>query len=109
MGGQYESAGQDDPLKGVIRATVTVAGGPVPLQLVFLPLTFTNAIFQQVDTLSIMNHTAPIVRWDMLVLLKLYAGEPQDVLDARQILKVRQPSSVEMDKIKSFGNRVGSD
>lgn len=107
MGGQCESGGPDDPLRGVIRATVTAAGGSVPLQLVFLPLVFTNAIFQHVETLSIMTHTAPVVRWDMLVLLKLYAGGPQDVLDARQILKVRQPSSVEMDKISLLATELG--
>jgi hypothetical protein len=61
MGGHYESGGSDDPLKGVIRATVTAVGGSVPLQLVFLPVAFTNAIFQHVETLSIMTHTAPIV------------------------------------------------
>jgi hypothetical protein len=94
--GQYISGGLDDPLKGVIRAAVTVTSGSIPLQLIFLPSTFTDAIFQRVELLPIMNRSVPVVNWDMLVMLKLYAGGPQDILDVRQILKVRQPSMAEL-------------
>lgn len=107
MGGHYEGGGPDDPLKGVIRATVTVASAAVPLQLVFLPSRFTGAIFQDVKTLSILNHRIPVVNWEALVLLKVYAGGPQDLLDARQILKVRQPSATELTRISNLAERLG--
>jgi hypothetical protein len=107
MDGQYDIGGVDDPLKGVIRATVTVASGSVPLQLVFLPSVFTDAIFHQVETLSILNHRVPVVKWDVLLLLKLYAGGPQDMLDARQILKIRQPSTVEIQAVGNLAGRLG--
>lgn len=99
--GQYTSGGLDDPLRGVIRAAVTVASGSIPLQLVFLPSAFTDAVFQRVELLPIMNRSVPVVKWDMLVMLKLYAGGPQDILDARQILRIRQPS---MDELQAVGN-----
>ena len=34
-------------------------------------------------------------------------GGPQHMLDARQILKVRQPSSVEADKISLLATQLG--
>jgi hypothetical protein len=107
MGGRYHGGGPDDPLKGVIRATVTVASASIPLQLVFLPSTFTDAIFQQIKALSIMNQSVPVVNWDMLVLLKIYAGGPQDVLDARQILKLRQTSANDLSRVSDLADRLG--
>lgn len=107
MGGRYEGGGPDDPLRGVICATVEVASTSVPLQLVFLPSMFTDAIFQKLEILSILNHRVPVVSWEGLVLLKVYAGGPQDVLDVRQILKVRQPSVTELARISDLAERLG--
>ncbi|MDF2459975.1 MAG: hypothetical protein K0S79_2391 [Nitrospira sp.] len=47
MGGRYDGGDPDDPLMGVIRATVTVASASVPQQLVFLPSKFTGASFKR--------------------------------------------------------------
>jgi hypothetical protein len=107
MEGRYDAGGPDDPLKGVIRATVTVGATSVPLQLVFLPATFTDATFEQIEMLSIMNHRVPVVNWATLVLLKLYAGEPQDILDAKQILIVRQPAGDELTRLSALADRLG--
>lgn len=41
------------------------------------------------------------------MLLKIYAGGPQDLLDARQILKVRQPSETELARIFNLAERLG--
>ena len=105
--GRYDAGGPDDPLKGVIRATVTVGATAVPLQLVFLPAIFTDAIFEQIEMLSIMNHRVPVVNWATLVLLKLYAGGPQDILDAKQILTVRQPAGDELTRLSALADRLG--
>jgi hypothetical protein len=48
----------------------------------------------------------PVVTWESLVLLKIYAGGPQDLLDARQILKVRQPSETELARISNLAERL---
>ena len=53
------------------------------------------------------NQGVPVVRWDMLVLLKLYAGGPQDVLDAQQNVKARPPSEEELHRISSLADRLG--
>jgi hypothetical protein len=107
MGGRYDAGGVDDPLKGVIRASVTIDAGSIPLQLIMLPAAFTDAIFQHVEMLSILNHQVPVVTWEMLVLLKVYAGGPQDVLDVRQILKVRLPSENELSKVAVLAEQLG--
>jgi hypothetical protein len=57
MGGRYDAGGPDDPLRGVIRASVTVPSGSVPLQLIFLSSAFSDVIFQRVETLSLMNQS----------------------------------------------------
>jgi hypothetical protein len=54
-----------------------------------------------------MNQSVPVVNWDMLVLLKIYAGEPQDVLDARQILKLRQTSANDLSRVSDLADRLG--
>lgn len=107
MGGRYHGGEPDDPLRGVIHATITVGSTSIPLQLVFLPSTFTDAIFQQIEALSIMNQSVPVVNWETLVLLRIYAGGPQDVLDARQILKLRQPSANDLHRVSELADRLG--
>jgi hypothetical protein len=107
LNGRYEAGGADDPLRGVIRTTVPTGSISVPVQLIVLPDTFTEAVFQQVTTLSFMNRTVPMVGWERLVILKLYAGGPQDVFDARQILKVRQPSENELRAVSDLADRLG--
>jgi hypothetical protein len=74
---------------------------------VFLPAIFTDAIFEQIEMLSIMNHRVPVVNWATLVLLKLYAGGPQDILDAKQILTVRQPAGDELTRLSALADRLG--
>ena len=107
MDGHYDSGDPDDPLRGVIRGTVTVGSASVPLQLVFLHPAFTEAVFRHVETLSVSGCTVPVVTWSMLVLLKLYAGGPQDLLDARQILNVKQPSMAELQEIAKLAGTLG--
>ena len=91
LGGRYETGGPDDPLQGFMHASIDVDSIAVPLQLVFFAPRFTEVIFRHVERLSVMGQFVPVVSWQILVLLKLYAGGPQDQLDAGQILKVRQP------------------
>lgn len=83
-----EDAGPDDPLSGALHASIEAGSEPIPLQLVFLSSAFTEVIFRHVETLSVMDRLLPVVSLHVLVLLKLYAGVPQDILDAQLILRV---------------------
>lgn len=104
---RYEAGGTDDPLSGVFQTTVTVAGVSIPVQLIILPRTWNAIIFQGIQPLSVYGLEVPIVSWQSLVLLKLYAGGQQDVLDAQQIIAVREPSQAEKEVVTGLADQVG--
>jgi len=49
----------------------------------------------------------PVVSWPVLIILKLYAGGPHDVLDVHQILKVRRPQAKDVQDIESMAQIAG--
>jgi hypothetical protein len=54
-----------------------------------------------------MERVVPVVSWQMLILLKLYAGGPQDTLDAQQILQVRHPQANDLKQIGEMAESLG--
>lgn len=55
-----------------------------------------------------MDRVVPVVSWQVLLLLKLYAGGPQDMVDALpQILKVRQPRADDLRQIAEMAESLG--
>ena len=107
LGGQYRAGEPDDPLQGVMDLPVEVEGQSIPLQLVIFPSIFTELAFRHVELLSVLGRIVPVVSWQVLILLKLYAGGPQDRLDARQILKVRHPRHDDLKGIAAMAESVG--
>jgi hypothetical protein len=103
----FQPGEPEDPLRGVFRASVAVHDPPVPVQLVLLPSTWDAIIFQGVESLQVFGCAVPVVAWPALVLMKLYAGEPQDLLDAQQILAVRKPTKAEQEAIAALAATVG--
>jgi len=63
------------------------------VQLIVLRPNWANEVFRDVETVKILGCTVPVVKWQSLVLMKLYAGGPVDIQDARSILAVRNPNS----------------
>lgn len=49
----------------------------------------------------------PVVSWQVLVLLKLYAGGPQDTLDAHHILQVRHPQPADLEYMREMAESLG--
>jgi hypothetical protein len=43
----------------------------------------------------------------MLIILKLYAGGPHDLLDVHQILKIRRPQAKDVQGIESMAEMAG--
>lgn len=103
----FQPGEPDDPLRGVFRASVPVNDLPVPVQMVLLPSPWDAIIFQEVELLPVFGCTVRVVAWPALVLMKLYAGGPQDLLDARQILAVRQPTQAEQQAVSALADTVG--
>ncbi|MEW6367920.1 MAG: hypothetical protein AB1714_25090 [Acidobacteriota bacterium] len=98
LGGEYKVGGPDDPLRGVIH---TSAGG-VLVQLVLLPQRLNQVVFADRDVIDLAGHQVPIVSWRSLVMLKLYAGAPQDQIDAKGILDIQKPSAEDLRKLKQI-------
>lgn len=93
LGGRFEAGEADDPLREVVHTSIQVDSTSVSLQLIFFPSAPTEVAFGRVETLSVLERMVPVVSWQALILLKLYAGGPQDILDAQQILQVRRPQA----------------
>jgi hypothetical protein len=107
LGGRYDAGDPDDPLQGVIHLSIGPDHGSVPLQLVVFPPPFADVIFRQIEPLPVMDRIVPVVCWQVLILLKLYAGGPQDKFDAQQILKARQPQQADLQRITDMAYSLG--
>ena len=107
IGGRYQAGEPDDPLRGVVTVFIKVGDAPVALQLVCLPCPLTELVFRHVERLSILECSVPVVSWQVLIILKLYAGGPHDVLDVHQVLTVRRPQAKDLQDIASMAETVG--
>lgn len=103
----YQPGDADDPLRGVFRLQLSVGKRRVPVQLILLQPQWADLVFGQVKKISVLEHRLPVVDWPALVLLKLYAGGPVDLQDARDILAVRRPSPTERAELETRAEELG--
>ncbi|MDF0643483.1 MAG: hypothetical protein P0111_05600 [Nitrospira sp.] len=104
---RFQSGEAEDPLRGVFQTTMTIDGVSITVQLIVLPAAWNAIVFHGIEQLSIFGSAVPVVSWQSLILLKLYAGGPQDFLDAQQILAVRQPTQAEQQAVSALADRMG--
>lgn len=107
LGGAYEAGAEDDPLRGVLRARIVVEDKTIPIQCIVLPNKWSSVLFSSIELIVIEGVTVPVVSWHVLVLLKLYAGGPQDILDARTLLAVRQPTTHDLEELRRKAQTLG--
>ena len=105
--GRFEPGEPDDPLKGFLHTSIQIESDSVQLQLILFPSSLTEITFRRLETLSVMDQVVPVVSWQVLVLLKLYAGGPQDKLDAQHILQVRNPKPDDLEQIREMAESLG--
>lgn len=103
----YQPGDPDDPLRGVFRLELPTGEHVVPVQLIVFQPKLTDIVFRRVKTLSVLDCEVPVVSWQALVLLKLYAGGPMDLQDARDIITVRQPSPAERKALTAQAKVLG--
>lgn len=103
----YEPGDIDDPLRGVFRLNLTCEGQSVPVQLIVLPSNWADIAFRGVETVKTLGCSVPVVSWQALVLLKLYAGGPVDWQDARSIVAVRSPNVQAQEDLLAQAEKVG--
>lgn len=107
LGATFEPGDIDDPLRGVFRLSVNCEGQEVPVQLIVLPSKMAVLTFDGVETLAVLGYSVPVVNWQALVLLKLYAGGPVDLQDARSIVAVRNPTAIDRERLLAQADVVG--
>lgn len=107
LGATYEAGDADDPLQGVFHLTVENNGHEVPVQLIVLRPKWADVAFKGITTLNILGGAVPVVNWQALVLLKLYAGGPIDLQDARSVVAVRNPNAAERDSLIAQADALG--
>jgi hypothetical protein len=79
----------------------------IPVQLIFLPRVLSMVAFERMREVSVLACTVPVVAWESLVLLKLYAGGPRDLLDAKQIYMAQSPDAAARAMVAVLAERAG--
>ncbi len=72
-----------------------------------LPSVWSPVLFGQIQTLELAHNLIPVVSWKALLLLKLYAGGPKDLLDAYTLFEHQQPHSNAQESIATMAKQVG--
>jgi len=103
----YEAGDADDPLEGVFHFAIESKGQEVPVQLIVLRPKWAEVAFAGIETLKVLDSAVPVVNWQSLVLMKLYAGGPIDLQDARNIVVVRNPDAEERTRLIAQADSLG--
>ena len=104
--GTYRPGEPDDPLQGVVLTSGGKDEHAVPVQLVFLPRLLSDLVLEEIHTAMLLGCSVPVVAWERLVLLKLYAGGPRDLLDAKQILDTQSPNAAALAALDALAQRA---
>ena len=107
LGGHYRHGSADDPLRGVFNTSVTVEAATIPIQLILLPASWTDIVLAGLKVFTVAGSSVPVVSWQTLVLLKLYAGGPQDLIDAQGIWIARQPDDTAVSEMQALAGKLG--
>jgi hypothetical protein len=105
--GTYRAGDPGDPLRGVITASSGMDERTIPVQLIFLPRSLSTVVFERMHDVKVLDCVVPVVGWEPLVLLKLYAGGPRDLLDAKQIYAAQSPGAAAMAAVTALAKRAG--
>ena len=103
---EFSPRKSDDPLRGVFHLELSIEDQRVPVQLLLLPPRWSSIILDGIVSLSVLGCVVPVISWEGLILLKLYAGGPQDLLDAQHIFSVRRPTENEIEKLSQLAVQV---
>lgn len=107
LGATYQPGDMDDPLRGVFRLILKCERQDVPIQLIVLQPKWADVAFKGVESLKVLGCAVPVVNWQALVLMKLYAGGPIDLQDARSIVAVRKPNAADRKSLIAQADVMG--
>lgn len=89
-----------DPIMSSMTITERDKLGPITVQLIQFPPSWEKVAFEHVVREKLRKIQLPIVGWKALILLKLYAGGPVDLQDAKSILETISPRKEELNDLK---------
>jgi hypothetical protein len=102
IGGRYFAPDLGDPLDGAFRFDSVTARTSISVQAIRLGPTLTEAALIDVTTVSLDGSLVPVIGLQGLILLKLYAGGPQDILDVAHLLRVNKLNAQESSALSNL-------
>ena len=100
LGGNFTVGDIRDPLMASICFYEQTPQGKVPIQLLQFPPSWEKVIFEDSIEEKFQNYLLPIIGWQSLILLKMYAGGALDLVDAQRVIQTVQPNKVELSALK---------
>jgi hypothetical protein len=82
----------DDPIPGVIRLMIPVAGAEVKCDVLLASRDWQTRAVRNATSVDLGSFVVRVAQPADLFLLKLYAGGPQDLIDAAQLLNLQSSS-----------------
>lgn len=87
----FRGAG-DDPIAGVLRLAIPTAGAEVKCDILFASRAWQTHAVSNATAVDLGSFIVRVAQPADLFLLKLYAGGPQDLIDAAELLKLQDPT-----------------
>ncbi|HEV2233255.1 MAG TPA: nucleotidyl transferase AbiEii/AbiGii toxin family protein [Terriglobia bacterium] len=85
----FRKGGAEDPIVGIIRVTLPTSTDPIQCDILFPSRAWQAEAVRNANPVKLEGFDVPVVRADDLFLLKLYAGGPQDLMDAANLYELQ--------------------
>lgn len=97
LGGQYSAGDRTDPLRGLIKVPIPSTDGPtIQVDLAIFPARWNRVLFESLQRIQIEGLSIPTINWHALILTKVYAAGPQDMLDVIELINRTHPREDEL-------------
>lgn len=87
----YYHGAADDPIAGVLRLAISTAGAEVKCDVLLASRAWQTQAVRNATVVDLGSFVVKVAQAADLFLLKLYAGGPQDLIDAAQLLRLQDP------------------
>jgi hypothetical protein len=88
----FHRGAPDDPLIGVLRLAIPASGAEIKCDVIFASRPWQIRAVSNATSIDLGTFAVRVAQPADLFLLKLYAGGPQDLIDAAQLLKMQSAS-----------------
>lgn len=96
-----------DPLQGVVR--IYDENGLELIDLIPVFWNWQNEAIQEAENVNIFGNHVPVARVEDLIILKLKASGPQDLLDVEELLKATNPKLLNKERLFALAKRAHVD